>query len=299
MDSEALKDFFRDYGHHVYFILFFVVAGFIIHAIIKKVINSIPQSSQRTAVKTTGGTMGFFPLIGQIFSYTISLYIGCEIFYTRILRDEISDFLLAVIKIESVIILMLILSSGINHILKKIYMSKSTASENNPLSTGKIKKNINTPVINALAWILAFFACSMVLNDVLISSMFKYLLVIAALLYAPIFLYRSSEPGHQLITGLIGYFYLKDEQKNNDTGQPLMLRVEDGRLLEVKKISLLHTSFKTESGAIEIRHNSLLMVTNFGFKKFKSKPERASQDNSSNVKKDGEVKRDIGSESTL
>ena len=282
MDSEALKDFFREYGRHIYFILFFAVAGFIIHTIIKKVINSIPQNSQRASARTTGGAKGFFPLIAQIFSYTISLYIGCEIFYTRFLHDEISGFLQTVIKIESIIILMLLLSMGINLILKNIYMNKNSGFEDNTLSSGKIKKNINTPVINGLAWVLAFFASSMVLNDMLISSMFKYLFVIAALLYAPVLLYRSSESGHQLITGLIGYFYLRNEQKN--AGKPLTMRVEDGRILEVEKISLLHTSLKTESGTVETRHNSLLMVTNYGFKEFRTKPENPNKNNSGNVK---------------
>ncbi len=263
---------FELYKHHIYFIILFLVTGIILQLIIQKIILSLYPDHKRNSVRKINNPLSFYFIIGRLFSWTVPLYLGCKIYYVKLLPDELFSFLIVIIKIEAAILIMLFLSHGINHILKNIAMSINTSSEGKYPPTGEFKKSTNMPVINAVSWVIAFIPSTLVLNVIDFSSLLNLLIFFSILLFALVLMYNYSEEGHQLLTGFIGCFYLKAEQKNRDTGNPFKLLLEDGQLHEVKKISLFHTSFKTETENIMIRNNSILMILNYGFKKYKDKP---------------------------
>ena len=259
---------FETYKNHIYFFLIVVIVGLIIQVTIQKLILSLQPDTKRNLGKTQDGSQGFFFKIGMIFSWTVSLYLGSRMYYVHIFPDELFSFLQAVLKMESVVLIMFFLSHGINHILINVSTDKKTVPDDNIPSPGAAKKTAKLPVKKPLSWIIAFIVSTLGLNVIYFSSLINLLIFAALILFALIFMYRSSEGGHQLVTGFIGYFYLKNEQKNCDTGEPFRLLIEDGKPYEVKKISLFHTSFKTESNTLMIRNNSLLMTVNYGFKEF-------------------------------
>ena len=268
---------FETYKNHIYFFLIVVIVGLILQVTIQKLILSLQPDTKRNLGKTQNGSQGFFFKIGIIFSWTASLYLGCRMYYVHIFPDELFSFLQAVLKMESVILIMFFLSHGINHILINIATDKKTAPDDNTLSPGTAKKTAKLPVKKPLSWIIASIVSTLGLNVIYFSSLINLLIFAALILFAILYMYRSSEGGHQLVTGFIGYFYLKNEQKNCNTGEPFRLLIEDGKPYEVNKISLFHTSFNAGSNTVMIRNNSLLMVLNYGFKEFKAQPALRSQ----------------------
>ena len=268
---------FEAYRHHIYFFLIVVIIGLILQTTIQKLIISLNPDTRRNLVKTPNGSKDFFSIIGKFFSWTASLYLGCRMYYEYIFPAELYSFLQVVLKMESVVLIMFFLSHGINHILVYVTKDNKKVHDSKIVSSGTAKKTSNLSVKNPLSWIIAFIVSTLGLNVIYFSSLVNLLIFSAVILIGIIFLYRSSEGGHQLVTGLIGYFYLKNEQKSCETDEPFMLLLEDGNYYEVKNISLFHTSFKTDSNTTMIRNNSLLMIINYGFKEFNAQPVTGSQ----------------------
>ncbi len=264
MDIEA-------YRHHLYFIMVVILTGLILQEVIKRLIKSLDTDFRKNSVKTAGTPLTFFYKTGSIFSWTASIYFGCKIYYVKLLPGEFFYFLSVIMRIEAVIIVMFFLSYGINHLIKNILSNKNLSHEDKRNSQPVEKRPLTLAIVNAISWSSAFIISAMSLNVILFSSIISILFLAVILACALIFLYYYSEQGYQLITGIIGYLYLRDEKINSDPGKPFRLKLEDGQLYEVKRISLLHTSFLTETNSIEIRDNSLLMILNFGFKPWKGK----------------------------
>lgn len=259
---------FEAYKHHIYFFLVLVITGLILQTVIQKLIKFLSPDQRRNTGKTPNTRSDFFNTIGKIFSWTAALYLGCRMYYDHVFPRELFSFLQVVLKMESVVLIMFFLSHGINHILVNIATDKKNDPDSNIPSPGTAKKTTKLPEKKSLSWIIAFIIATLGLNVIYFSSLINLLIFAVLLLFAIIFLYRSSEGGHQLVTGFIGYFYLKSEQKNCKSGEHFMLVLEDGKTYEVKKISLFHTSFKTDSNTTIIRNNSLLMIINYGFKEY-------------------------------
>ena len=284
---------FEAYKHHIYFFLIVAFAGLILQVLIEKLIFSLNPDTRRNLGKAQKGSQGFFSKIGIIFSWTVSLYLGFRMYYEHVFPDELFSFLRVIIKMESVVLIMFFLSHGINHILINIAKDKKTAPDDKILASGTAKKTAKLPVKNPLAWVIAFIVSTLGLNVIYFSSLINLLIFAAIILFAIIFLYRSSEGGHQIVNGFIGYFYLKNEQKSCDNGEPFMLVLEDGKPYEVKKISLFHTSFKTDSNTSMIKNNSLLMILNYGFKEFEVKPNTNSHNSSFDKANDLQYEEDV------
>lgn len=261
------------YRHHLYFILIVFLTGLILQEVIKRLIKSLDTDSRKNSVKTATTPLSFFYKIGGLFSWTASIYFGCKLFYANFLSNEIFGFLAVIIRIEAVVLVMFFLSHGINHLLKNILANsnKDMSHDRRHILQAGDGKSSASAVINALAWSAAFLISAMALNLILFSSIINIIFLAVIILCLLFFVYRYSEEGHQLVTGIIGYFYLRDVKNFSDFGKPFRLMLEDGEFYEVKKISLFHTSFIKEEGVTEIRNNSLIMILNFGFKPWKER----------------------------
>jgi len=127
---------------------------------------------------------------------------------------------------------------------------------------------VSLAAVNFLAWMVALVLASAVVDLPSVASFFVFLsaavlLGPAAILFATLIAYSFSKEGNRLVSGLIGFVYLKmngprrrRESREFDLGNGLQ-----GNAL---RVSLLQSTFKVAGGDTVTKPNAELMKMWFG-----------------------------------
>lgn len=277
MDSSSIGEtalqLFDSSKTAIYFVLTLVAIGIAVRLVVRRIIASLEADSGTSTSKPGRVSLRFFFTVANTFAWTVALYVCCTIYVRDFLPEQLLDLLFAFVRIQAVALVMLLLAHGISGLLGRIVLSGARRDRDTARSDDKEGGAGVLAITDAVAWTLAFFVSVLLLNVFVVTSsslqLMAFLVVVLALvLYAPIHLYKSSESGFQLVNSVIGYFLLRGEQKSLRKDEPFMLRLEGDRQAQVRRVSLFHTSFKSDSGLLEARGNWYLLERNYGFRSY-------------------------------